>query len=133
MNLSAAFGSLVGAGGAALMSLRLGQKDYSSANLILGNAFTLNLVIGTIYAIVVLIFLDPILYFFGASDATIPYARDYMEIISLGNVITHLYLGRMLCCGLLVYLQNDVCKSWFSIDLYYSGTDFLFVFNWGDS
>lgn len=93
MNLSAAFGSLVGVGASALMSLRLGQKDYSTANNILGNVLVLNLVLGTSYSAVVLLFLDPILLFFGASSKTLPYARDFMTIISLGTVITHMYLG----------------------------------------
>ena len=93
MNLSAAFGSLVGAGAAALMSLRLGQKDYSSANAILGNVFTMNIIIGITYSIFVLSFLDPILYFFGASKDTISYAREYMIVISIGNVVTHMYFG----------------------------------------
>jgi len=93
MNLSAAFGSLVGAGASTLISLRLGQKDYSSANNILGNVFVLNTIFGLIYTVIVLLFLDPILFFFGASSETIPYAREYMVVISLGNVITHLYFG----------------------------------------
>lgn len=93
MNLSAAFGSLVGAGAAALMSLRLGQKDYSSANAILGNVFTMNVIIGLTYTVFVLSFLDPILYFFGASPDTIIYAREYMIVISIGNVVTHMYFG----------------------------------------
>ncbi len=93
MNLGAAFGSLVGVGASTLMSLRLGQKDYKTANRILGNIFVLNLILGIIYSIVVLTFLDPILYFFGASENTILYAHDYMVIISLGNMVTHMYLG----------------------------------------
>jgi putative MATE family efflux protein len=93
MNIAAAFGSLVGVGASTLMSLRLGQKDYESANNILGNVFVLNIILGSVYAIVVLIFLDPILVFFGASPATLPYARDFMFIISLGNIITHMYFG----------------------------------------
>ncbi len=93
INLAAAFGSLVGAGAATLMSLRLGQKDYSSANDILGNVFMLNLIFGLSYTVVIMLFLDPILYFFGASSETIPYARDYMVVITLGNVVTHLYFG----------------------------------------
>ena len=93
MNLAAAFGMLVGIGASTLMSLRLGQKDYSGANIILGNVFTLNLIFGLAYTIIVFIFLDPILYFFGASKDTINYAREYMQIITLGNVITHMYLG----------------------------------------
>lgn len=93
INLAAAFGSLVGAGAATLMSLRLGQKDFSTANDILGNVFMLNLIFGLSYTVMIMLFLDPILYFFGASSDTIPYARDYMVVITLGNVITHLYFG----------------------------------------
>jgi putative MATE family efflux protein len=93
MNLSAAFGSMVGVGASTLMSLRLGQKDYSSANHILGNVLVLNTIIGILYTVLVLSFLNPILYFFGASAATLPYAHDYMMIILLGNVVTHLYFG----------------------------------------
>ena len=93
MNLAAAFGSLVGVGASTLISVKLGQKDYHNAQLILGNVVSLNLIIGILFTIVTLIFLDPILYFFGASEATIPYARDYMTIILWGNVVTHMYLG----------------------------------------
>ncbi|HNW58393.1 MAG TPA: MATE family efflux transporter [bacterium] len=93
MNLAAAFGSLVGVGAAALMSLRLGQKDYASANAILGNVIVLNLILGSVYTLFVLLFLDPILRFFGASSETIGYARDYMQVIAGGTVITHMYLG----------------------------------------
>ncbi len=93
MNLGAAFGSLVGVGASTLMSLRLGQKDYKTANRILGNVFVLNLILGIFYSIIVLSFLDPILYFFGASEDTLPYAHDYMLVISLGNLVTHMYLG----------------------------------------
>jgi putative MATE family efflux protein len=94
MNLSAAFGTLVGVGAATLMSLRLGQKDFSTANQILGNSFVLNILFGLTYTVLVLTFLDPILYFFGASSQTIPYARQYMTVISIGNFITHLYFGQ---------------------------------------
>ncbi|WP_177602343.1 MATE family efflux transporter [uncultured Phocaeicola sp.] len=93
MNLAAAFGSLVGVGASTLISVKLGQKDYDTAHKILGNVVSLNFIIGIAFTIISLIFLDPILYFFGASDATLPYARDYMITILLGNVITHMYLG----------------------------------------
>lgn len=93
MNLAAAFGSLVGVGAATLVSVKLGQKDYAGANNVLGNVVLLNLIIGVVFSILSLAFLDPILYFFGASDDTIGYARDYMVIILAGNVITHLYFG----------------------------------------
>ena len=93
MNLAAAFGSLVGVGAATLISMRLGQRDYATAQRVLGNVVMLNLLLGVGFGVVALLFLDPILYFFGASDATIGYAREYMTVILLGNVITHMYLG----------------------------------------
>ena len=93
MNLAAAFGSLVGVGAATLISMRLGQRDYATAQRVLGNVVMLNLLLGVGFGLVALLFLDPILYFFGASDATIGYAREYMTVILLGNVITHMYLG----------------------------------------
>jgi putative MATE family efflux protein len=93
MNLAAAFGSLIGVGAAAMMSVRLGAKDYRSAEEILGNLVLLNVITGLLFSSVCFIFLDPILYFFGASEATLPYARDFMKILLYGNVLTHLYFG----------------------------------------
>ena len=93
MNLGAAFGAMVGVGASTLISVKLGQRDYSTAQVVLGNVVTLNTIIGVVYTIVCLMFLDPILYFFGASADTIVYARDFMEVILLGNIFTHMYLG----------------------------------------
>ena len=93
MNLGAAFGAMVGVGASTLISVKLGQRDYGTAQLVLGNVVTLNTIIGIVYTIVCLMFLDPILYFFGASADTIVYARDFMEVILLGNIFTHMYLG----------------------------------------
>ena len=93
MNLAAAFGSLVGVGASTLISVKLGQKDYKTAQQVLGNVFVLNLIIGVCFTTLSLAFLEPILRFFGASENTLPYAKDYMTIILLGNVITHIYLG----------------------------------------
>jgi len=93
MNLSTAFGTLVGAGAATLLSVLLGQKNYSAANKVLGNVVSLNVIIGVIFMAVALIFIDPILYFFGASENTLPYAKEYMTVILCGNIITHVYFG----------------------------------------
>lgn len=93
MNLSTAFGTLVGAGAATMLSVLLGQKNYKAANKVLGNVVSLNLIIGLIFMAVALIFIDPILYFFGASENTLPYAKEYMKIILYGNIVTHLYFG----------------------------------------
>jgi len=112
--------------------VRLGQKDYETANKILGNVFILNIILGLAYTVVVLSFLDPILYFFGASDATLPFAHQYMVVILLGNVVTHMFLGlnallrstgrpqkamyTTLCSVLINVVLNPL---------------FIFVFKWG--
>lgn len=93
MNLSTAFGTLVGIGGATILSILLGQKNYAAANKVLSNIVTLNIIIGLAFTVISLAFLDPILYFFGASDNTIVYAREYMQIILYGNIISHVYFG----------------------------------------
>lgn len=93
MNLSAAFGAMVGVGASTLMSIKLGQKDYKGAERTLGNLVTLNVILGIILGVVGIAFIHPLLTFFGASENTYQYAYEYMFIILLGNVITHLYLG----------------------------------------
>lgn len=93
MNLSAAFGAAVGVGSSTCISVKLGQKDYAMAERIFGNSVTLNIIIGIAFSVVALIFLDPILYFFGASDNTIVYAREYMYVILGGNIFSHMFFG----------------------------------------
>jgi putative MATE family efflux protein len=93
MNLAAAFGSLVGVGASTLLSIRMGQKDYKTANDILGNVFVLNLIMGVAFTLIMLPLLGPILHIFGARVETIQYARDFMIIILAGNVVTHMYFG----------------------------------------
>ena len=93
MNLSVAFGTLVGAGAASIVSIRMGEKKEDDATRVLGNAFVLNIIIGIIYSVLALVFLDDMLILFGASELTLPYARDFMRVILLGNVLTHLFFG----------------------------------------
>lgn len=93
MNLSGAFGAAVGVGASTAISVKLGQKDYRTAEELLGNTVTLNLIIGFCFSVICLLFLDPILYFFGASKETIPYARSFMQVILCGNMVSHMYFG----------------------------------------
>lgn len=93
MNLSGAFGAAVGVGASTAISVKLGQHDYHTAVNLLGNTVTLNLIVGFALAVICLWLLDPILYFFGASEQTIPYARDFMQVIMAGTMITHMYFG----------------------------------------
>ena len=132
MNLSAAFGSLVGAGASTLLSIRMGQKDYETANTILGNVITLNIIIGVLFAAVTLIFLDPILYFFGASEATLPYARDFMQVILLGNVITHIYFGLNAMLRSSGSPEKSMYATIFTVAInVILNPLFIFVFDWG--
>ena len=132
MNLSAAFGAMVGVGASTLISMRLGQRDYATAQQVLGNVVVLNTIIGVLFGAAMLLFMEPVLYFFGASEATLPYAREYMEIILYGNVITHMYLGlnavlraaghprKSMNATIITVLLNCILDPLF-----------IFVFDWG--
>ena len=93
MNISTALGTLVGVGAATMISVLLGQKNYKVAEKVLANEVTLNILTGIIFTAVTLLWMNPILRFFGASDSTLPFARSYFTVISLGNIVTHLYFG----------------------------------------
>ncbi len=93
MNVLAAFGSLVGVGASTLIAIKLGQKDYQSAQQVLGNVVLLNIIISGAVGLLALVFLNPLLYFFGASADTLPHARAYMVIILSTNFFTHIYYG----------------------------------------
>ena len=93
MDICAAFGSLVGVGASSLLAIYLGEKDYEHANRVLGNVIVMNIILSAIVMAVGLIWLDPILMAFGASEATLVYAHEYMEIILYGNILTHIYFG----------------------------------------
>lgn len=90
MTLSGALGMLIGAGSATRISIVMGQKDKPRAELILGNSVMLTIIIGVCYMTGFFIFLDPILRLFGASDASLPYAREFMQWIIPGMVLINL-------------------------------------------
>ncbi|MDR0988700.1 MAG: MATE family efflux transporter [Prevotellaceae bacterium] len=132
MNLSAAFGSLVGVGASTLISVKLGQKDYQTAQRVLGNVLVLNIILGLLYAVVVLLFLDPILYFFGGSDHTVMYAREFMQIILLGNVFTHLYFGLNAVLRASGHPQKSMYATVATVVINaLLAPVFIFVFGWG--
>ena len=89
MNLVVAFCTMVSAGGSTISSIRLGQKDLDGATEVLGNTLMFCLVNAFIFGSVSFIFLDDILRFFGASNDTLPYARDFMQVILLGTPVTY--------------------------------------------
>lgn len=93
MDICAAFGSLVGVGASSLLAIYLGEKDYDRANRVLGNVIVMNIILSAVVMVVGLVWLNPILMAFGASEDTIGYAHQYMEIILYGNILTHIYFG----------------------------------------
>lgn len=90
MNISAAFGVLVGAGASSRTSIVLGMGDRPQAQLVLGNSIVMTLVFGTFYIGMLWLFLDPILRLFGASDVSLPYAHDFMLYLLPGLLMNNL-------------------------------------------
>ena len=130
INLGAAFGAAVGIGASTSISVKLGQRDYETAENILGNTVTLNLIIGSSFGIICLIFLDPILRFFGASDTTIPYARNFMEVILAGNIISHMYFGMNAVLRAASKPRQAMTATIFTV-LMNIVLDFIFIRLWG--
>lgn len=127
-----AFTMLIGMGATALISIRLGEKNESEAENIIGNALTLFLVIGISLTVVGLIFLEPILILFGASADILPFATDYMRIILLGNVLFTIGTGmnnfiraegnpKMAMKTMLIGTVTNIILDYI----------FIFIFNWG--
>ena len=135
MNIAAAFGAMVGVGAAARISIRLGEGNKRAAERILCNAVLLNITLGISIMLAFLLFLDPILIFFSGGEAsadTLRYAREFMEVIMFGNIITHLYLGlneQLRASGYprkamyIMLLAMALCTALNPL--------FIFVFEWG--
>lgn len=88
-----AFSALIGIGGAPLAAIKMGEKDNEGAEKIISNSFSTLIIIGLICTIVFLIFKEDLLWAFGASDATIGYAVDYLTIYLIGTVFVQIALG----------------------------------------
>ncbi len=132
MSLLTAFSTLVAVGGATIASIRLGQKDLKGAEDILGNVVLLSLIIAVIYGGVNYLFLDDILRIFGASDATIGYARDFMEVILLGSPVLFLLLGFNNVMRATGYPKKAMLTSMLSVGCnIVLAPLFIFVFSWG--
>ncbi|MDD4609868.1 MAG: MATE family efflux transporter [Bacteroidaceae bacterium] len=132
MNLTAAFGAMIGAGASTLVSIKLGEKDYKTAQNILGNTLVLNLFFGAITMILCLLFIDPILFFFGASENTIEYARSYMQVLLAGNIITHVYFGLNALLRASGYPSKAMLATIITVVLdCILDAIFIFVLDWG--
>ncbi len=130
MNLGTAIGTLAGVGISTLTSILLGQKNYTTANKLLPNLVTLNVVLGGLYTILTLLFMDPLLRFFGATDATIGFARSYMIVISLGFIVTHLYFGMNALLRSTGHPERAMALTLFTV-IFNAVLDPLFIFVFG--
>ena len=88
-----AFNTLVGIGGTTLTSISLGRKQYEKATEVLHNVVILGFIISLLTGWIIYLNLDTILWFFGASESTLPYAKEYIEILLRANPITFLFLS----------------------------------------
>lgn len=132
MNLTAAFGAMIGAGASTMVSIRLGQQRKSDAIHILGNTLLLNFIIGLSITVLGLIFLEPILFAFGASEVTMPYARDFMQIILLANLFNHNFLGLNNVMRASGYPTKAMWSSLITVLVNIALAPlFIFVFKWG--
>ncbi len=93
MNLVMAFCTLIAAGGATISSIFLGQRNLSKATDVVNNVVTFCLVHAVVFGGLTLLFIDPILYFFGATDETVEYAREFMQVILYGLPMSYLFIG----------------------------------------
>lgn len=130
VNLGASFGAMIGVGGSTLLSIKLGQHDYNTATRVLGNVISLNVIIGFLFSLFAILFIDPILEFFGASENTIEYARTYMMIILYGNIINHLNHGLCSVLRVVGHPNKAMLSTVFGVALNVI-LDPIFIYDWG--
>lgn len=132
MNLLIAFCTLVGVGGATISSIRLGQHDKEGTEDILGNVTILCIINAIFYGGITLIFLDDILRFFGASDETLPYARDFMQINLAGAPVSYIMIGLNNIMRATGYPKKAMLSSMLSVGCnVVLAPVFIFSFGWG--
>ena len=132
INLATAIGVLIGVGSSSRVSIELGAGHTDTAHNLLGNAFVLTWINGIVYVALFAVFLDPLLRLFGASEATLPYAHEYMLVLLPGCLLTNLayglnnimrasgYPGRAMTTMLIGAAVNVVLDP-----------IFIYVFDWG--
>lgn len=132
MNLVIAFCTLIAVGGATISSIFLGQKNVARATDVVNNVMSLCLIHSVVFGGLTLIFLDPILYFFGATEATISYAREFMRIILYGTPISYVFIGLNNLMRATGYPKKAMISALFSVAVnIVLAPLFIYVFHWG--
>lgn len=132
MNLVIGFCTLVAVGGAAISSIFLGQKDIPRATDTVNNVMTLCLIHSVVFGGLTLLFLDEILYAFGATVETIGYARSFMRVILLGTPISYVFIGLNNLMRATGYPKKAMISALLSVFVnIVLAPLFIFVFDWG--
>lgn len=132
MNLVIGFCTLIAAGGAAISSIFLGQKNNARATDTVNNVMTLCIIHSVVFGGLSLLFLDEILYFFGATAETIPYAREFMKIILYGTPVSYLFIGLNNLMRATGYPRKAMVSALLSVAVNIAVAPiFIFVWHWG--
>lgn len=132
MNLVIAFCNLVAVGGSTISSIRLGQKDTEGATQVVGTTLTLCLINALVFGGLTFLFLDEVLLFFGASRETLPYARDFMQVILLGTPVSYTMIGLNNIMRATGYPKKAMLTSLMSVICNVAlAPVFIFQFGWG--
>ena len=132
MNLVIAFCMLIAVGGATITSIFMGQKNIARASEVINNVLTLCLVHSLIFGGLTLIFLDPILLFFGATAETLPYAREFMQVILAGTPIAYVFIGLNNLMRATGYPAKAMVSALLSVGVNIALCPvFIFVLGWG--
>ncbi len=132
MNLVIAFCMLVAVGGATISSIFLGQKNISRATDVVNNVFVLCLIHSFVFGGITLIFLDEILTFFGATPETLPYAKEFMQVILYGTPIAFVFIGLNNIMRATGYPARAMISALLSVGVnIILDPIFIFVLDWG--
>lgn len=132
MNLVVAFCTLIAAGGATISSIFLGQKNDKKAADTVNNVITLCIIHSVVFGGLSLLFLDPILLFFGATTSTLSYAREFMQIILYATPISYLFIGLNNLMRSTGYPKKAMISALLSVIVnVVFAPIFIFVLNWG--
>ena len=132
MNLVIGFCTLIAVGGATISSIFLGQKNIARATDVVNNVMILCVIHAIVFGGLTLLFLDPILYFFGATEETIPYAREFMRVILYATPISYIFIGLNNLMRATGYPTKAMISALLSVGVnVILAPIFIFVFDWG--
>lgn len=132
MNLVIAFCTLIAVGGATISSIFLGQKNIARATDVVNNVLSLCLIHSIVFGGLTFIFLDQILFFFGATEETISYAKEFMQIILLGTPISYVFIGLNNLMRATGYPKKAMISALLSVGVnIVLAPIFIFTLGWG--